>query len=91
MPENRINLGEADIPLLYLADLGIEFGFPQLFTNDKSIKPAGTFNARGLSAAILKARELGVRQVIIPTAGNAGGAMAAYAAPSGQKLSWWMG
>ena len=83
VPENRINLGEADTPLLHLADLGIKFVLPQLFTNDESIKPAGTFKARGLSEAVSKARVLGVGKVIIPTAGNAGRAMAAYAARAG--------
>jgi len=51
-----------------------------LFVKDESSNPTGSFKARGLSAAISKARELGIKKVIIPTAGNAGGAMAAYAA-----------
>ena len=58
-------------------------GLSRLFVKDESSNPTGSFKARGLSAAISKARELGFRKVIIPTAGNAGGAMAAYAARAG--------
>jgi threonine synthase len=56
-----------------------------LFLKDESANPTGTFKARGLSAAISKANELGIKKVIIPTAGNAGGAMAAYAARAGME------
>jgi threonine synthase len=57
---------------------------------DESSNPTGSFKARGLSAAISKAKELGVQKVIIPTAGNAGGAMAAYAARAGLKAHIFM-
>jgi threonine synthase len=82
-PENRINLGEGDTPLLRLPRLAAHLGLPHLFVKDESLNPTGSFKARGLAAAISKAKELGVQKVIIPTAGNAGGAMAAYAARSG--------
>ena len=82
-PGNMISLGEGDTPLLHLGNLGTELGLSQLYAKDESINPTGTFKARGLSAAVSKARELGVKKVIIPTAGNAGGAMAAYAARGG--------
>lgn len=82
-PENMINLGEGDTPLLHLANLGSELGLSHLFVKDESLNPTGSFKARGLAAAVSKARELGVKKVIIPTAGNAGGAMAAYAARGG--------
>lgn len=82
-PENRINLGEGDTPLLHLPRLAAHLGLPHLFVKDESLNPTGSFKARGLAAAISKAKELGVHKVIIPTAGNAGGAMAAYAARSG--------
>ena len=52
--------------------------------------PTGSFKARGLAAAVSKAKELGVKKVIIPTAGNAGGAMAAYAARGGLKAHIFM-
>jgi threonine synthase len=82
-PGNMISLGEGDTPLLHLGNLGTELGLTQLYAKEESINPTGTFKARGLSAAVSKARELGVKKVIIPTAGNAGGAMAAYAARGG--------
>jgi len=60
--------------------LGESLGLENLFVKDESSNPTGTFKARGLSAAISKAKELGIKKVSIPTAGNAGVAMAAYAA-----------
>ncbi len=57
-----------------------ELGLPNLFVKDESKNPTGSFKARGLAAAVSKAKEFGIEKVIIPTAGNAGGAMAAYAA-----------
>lgn len=82
-PENFIQLGEGDTPLLPLKRIGKELGLRRLYLKDESLNPTGTFKARGLSAAISKAKELGIKKVIIPTAGNAGGAMAAYAARGG--------
>jgi threonine synthase len=82
-PENMIHLGEGDTPLLHLPHLGASLGLSQLYVKDESINPTGTFKARGLAAAVSKAKELGIKKVIIPTAGNAGGAMAAYAARGG--------
>lgn len=82
-PRNCITLGEGDAALLHLPNLGNEVGLLNLFLKDESSNPTGTFKARGLSAAISKAKELGIQKVIIPTAGNAGGAMAAYAARAG--------
>jgi threonine synthase len=82
-PENRIFLGEGDTPLLSLPRLEKGLGLSNLYVKDESSNPTGSFKARGLAAAISKAKELGVEKVIIPTAGNAGGAMAAYAARAG--------
>ena len=82
-PGNFVFLGEGDTPLLHLPRLGKEFGYPYLFVKDESSNPTGSFKARGLAAAVSKAKELGIKKVIIPTAGNAGGAMAAYAARAG--------
>jgi threonine synthase len=81
--KNRITLGEGDTPLLRLPRLGSQLGLPNLYLKDESLNPTGSFKARGLAAAISKAKELCVKKVIIPTAGNAGGAMAAYAARAG--------
>ena len=81
--KNMISLGEGDVPLLHLPNLGADLNLSKLYTKDESLNPTGSFKARGLSAAISKAKELGVTRVIIPTAGNAGGAMAAYAARAG--------
>lgn len=89
-PENQVFLGEGDMPLLPLPHLGIELGLAHLFVKDESMNPTGSFKARGLAAAISKAKELGVEKVIIPTAGNAGGAMAAYAARAGMKAHIFM-
>src|SRR5262245_59006584 len=83
--ENQIFLGEGDTSLLSLPRLEKELGLAHLFVKDESSNPTGSFKARGLAAAISKAKELGVEKVIIPTAGNAGGAMAAYAARAGLK------
>ena len=88
--ENQIFLGEGDTPLLLLSRLQEEFGLSQLFVKDESSNPTGSFKARGLAAAISKAKELGVEKVIIPTAGNAGGAMAAYAARAGLRAHIFM-
>jgi threonine synthase len=85
-----ISLGEGDTALLRLSNLGRELGLAHLFVKDESSNPSGSFKARGLAAAVSKAKELGVQKVIIPTAGNAGGAMAAYAARAGMQAAVYM-
>lgn len=89
-PDNQIFLGEGDTPLLALPRLQKALGLTNLFVKDESSNPTGSFKARGLASAISKAKELGVEKVIIPTAGNAGGAMAAYAARAGLKAHIFM-
>jgi threonine synthase len=89
-PANMITLGEGDVPLLRLPNLGEELGLSNLYVKDESTNPTGSFKARGISAAISKAKELGINKVIIPTAGNAGGAMAAYAARAKMKAHIFM-
>ncbi len=84
-PENRLSLGEGDAPLLRAPRLETELGLEHLYIKEEGQNPTGSFKARGLAAAVSKARELGIRRVIIPTAGNAGGAMAAYAARGGMQ------
>lgn len=78
-----VSLGEGFTPLLQAASLGRRLGVPHLFVKDESCNPTGSFKARGMSAAISRAAELGVRAIAIPSAGNAGGATAAYAARAG--------
>ena len=77
--EFRLTLGEGDTPLLDLPHLGDRLGLPNLYLKDDSQNPTGTFKARGLGVAVGRAMELGVKAFVIPTAGNAGGALAAYA------------
>jgi len=79
-PRNIMFLGEGDTALLSLPNIGTALGLSNLLMKDESKNPTGSFKARGLAAAISKAKELGIERVIIPTAGNAGGATAAYAA-----------
>lgn len=82
---NIISLGEGDTPLLHLSHLGRELSLPNLFLKEEGLNPTGSFKARGLSAAVSKAKELGITRIVIPSAGNAGGALAAYAARAGIK------
>ena len=82
-PAFRLTLGEGFTPLLPLPRLGTELGLNQLFAKDEGLNPTGSFKARGLCLAVSRAAELGAQAVAIPTAGNAGSAMAAYAARAG--------
>ncbi|HUI41101.1 MAG TPA: threonine synthase [Terriglobia bacterium] len=76
-------LGEGFTPLLHARRLGEKLGMPNLYLKDEGVNPTGSFKARGQALAISMARELGLRKVAVPSAGNAGGAMAAYAARAG--------
>jgi threonine synthase len=87
---NQVTLGEGDTPLLQIDRTGKNLGLKNLYLKDESLNPTATFKARGLAAAISRAKELGVTKVIIPTAGNAGGALAAYAARAGQRALVYM-
>jgi threonine synthase len=80
---NLISLGEGYTPLLQAKKLGAEFGLRQLWIKDEAQNPTGSFKDRGLSLAISRAKELGVKKAAIPSAGNAGGSFAAYAARAG--------
>lgn len=88
--QNMVTLGEGDTALLQLSRVGEGLGLKNLFVKDESSNPTGSFKARGLSSAISKAKELGIQKVIIPTAGNAGGAMAAYAARANMRAMIYM-
>jgi len=81
--KNIVTLGEGMTPLLTLEKSAALHGFADVLMKDESFNPTGSFKARGLSAAVSKAKELGVRRCIVPTAGNAGGALAAYCAKAG--------
>lgn len=85
--ENKVSLGEGMTPILPLKRLGSKYGFESVSVKEEGLNPTGSFKARGLSMAISKAKELGVTEVIVPTAGNAGGAMSAYAAAAGMKAT----
>jgi threonine synthase len=81
--ETVVSLGEGMTPLLRADRLGAELGLDNLWIKDESQLPTGSFKSRGLAMAVSRAKELGVERLAIPTAGNAGGAMAAYAARAG--------
>ncbi|MEO1654374.1 MAG: threonine synthase [Bacteroidota bacterium] len=80
-----VSLGEGMTPILDLNNLGQEYGFSNLKLKDESLNPTGSFKSRGLSMAVSMAKELGIEACIIPTAGNAGGALSAYCAKAGMK------
>jgi len=84
-PANILTLGEGFTPLHHARRLGKEVGFENLYIKDEGLNPTGSFKARGLCVAISRAKELGITSVSIPTAGNAGGAMSAYAALAGME------
>jgi len=83
---NIVSLGEGWTPLTAAPRLGEEVGVADLWIKDEGIIPTGTFKARGISAAISRARELGVRRVAMPSAGNAAGAVTAYGARAGMEV-----
>ena len=86
----RLSLGEGDAPLLRAGRLGSQLGLPDLWIKEEALNPTGSFKARGLAVAVSRAVELGARSFVIPTAGNAGGALAAYAARAGAEAHVFM-
>jgi threonine synthase len=84
-PEQAISLGEGLTPLLTCCRRGPFRDFENLLVKDESFNPTQSFKARGMSAAITRAAALGVTTVALPSAGNAAGAAAAYAARAGMK------
>ncbi len=78
--ENIITLGEGFTPILDAKNLALDLGINKVLIKDESLNPTSSFKARGLSAAVSKAKEFGIKKFSIPTAGNAGGALSAYAA-----------
>lgn len=82
-PDAVVSLGEGMTPLLSAPRLGARLGVSHLMIKEEGLNPTGSFKARGLSVAVTMAAALGAKQLAIPSAGNAGGAMAAYAARAG--------
>jgi threonine synthase len=78
-----VTLGEGMTPLLPCPKLGSELGLRNLHVKDESQLPTGSFKSRGMTVAVSMARHFGIKRLAIPTAGNAGGALAAYAARAG--------
>jgi threonine synthase len=86
----KLSLGEGFTPLFRVSRLEREIGHGPLYVKDEGLNPTGSFKARGLAAAVSRAFELGVQSVSIPTAGNAGCAMSAYAALAGLEAHVFM-
>ena len=80
---NVITLGEGFTPIFQAERLGPEMGCSDLLIKDEGVNPTASFKARGLSAAVSKAKELGITKITMPSAGNAAGAMTSYAAKGG--------
>jgi len=80
-----VSLAETVTPILDTKRLATEFGLKRLFVKDESRLPTGSFKSRGMAMALSKAKEFGIRRVAVPTAGNAGGAAAIYAACAGME------
>src|ERR1700682_1124419 len=84
LPEgDPVTLGEGMTPLVHTARLGAAMGLKHLYDKDEGLNPTGSFKARGMTAAVTRAKQLGAKTLAAPTAGNAGGALAAYAAAAG--------
>src|ERR1700752_4601535 len=78
-----VSLGEGMTPVIHARRLGARLGLDAVYVKDEGLNPTGSFKARGLSAAVTRAKELGATTLSIPTAGNAGGALAGSAAAAG--------
>jgi threonine synthase len=78
-----VSLGEGMTPLVHAARLGASMKLERLYIKDEGLNPTGSFKARGMTVAVTRAKRLGVKALAAPTAGNAGGALAAYAAAAG--------
>jgi threonine synthase len=88
--EEPVTLGEGFTPLVHAARLGRGLGLNRLYIKDESLNPTNPFKARGLSAAVTRARTVGAKTLSVPSAGNAANAMAAYAACAGLEAKVFM-
>ena len=86
----EVSLGEGGTPLLRAERLGAALGCTDLYIKEEGVNPTGSFKARGMAAAVSRAKELGAEQLVVPSAGNAAGAMAAYAARAGMPAYLFM-
>ena len=84
--EQPVTLGEGGTPLLRAPRLGAAIGASDLWIKDEAANPTGSFKARGLSAAVTRAVAAGAERFVLPTAGNAGVAAAAYGARAGAQV-----
>lgn len=84
--EEPVSLGEGTTPLIPARRLGEAVGVSDLWIKDEAANPTGSFKARGLAAAVTRAVHAGATQFVLPTAGNAGVAAAAYGARAGAKV-----
>jgi threonine synthase len=78
-----VSLGEGMTALVHAERLGARMGLQRLYVKDEGLNPTGSFKARGMTTAVSRAKQLGAKALAAPTAGNAGGALAAYAAAAG--------
>ena len=81
--KNVLSLGEGMTPLIKADRLAATLGLSNLYIKDEGVNPTGSFKARGMAVAISMAKELGARKLAVPSAGNAAGALAVYAAKAG--------
>lgn len=84
--ESPVTLGEGATPLLAAPTLANALGVRTLWVKDEGLNPTGSFKARGMSTAVTRAKALGVAGMVVPTAGNAGAALAAYGATAGLRV-----
>ena len=85
-----VTLGEGGTPLLPAPRLAAKHGIGQLFIKDEAQNPTGSFKARGMAAAVSMAKQFGLTKLAVPSAGNAAGALAAYAARAGMEAHIFM-
>jgi threonine synthase len=85
-----VTLGEGMTPLLPAPRLGARHGMTSLFIKDEAQNPTGSFKARGMTTAVSMAKQFGSRKLAVPSAGNAAGALAAYAARAGMEAHIFM-
>ncbi|HEV2348392.1 MAG TPA: threonine synthase [Terriglobia bacterium] len=85
-----VSLGEGFTPLLHAERLGKKLGLTHLYLKNEAVNPTGSFKDRGMALAVSMARELGTTKLAAPSAGNAAGALAAYAAKAGMKATVFM-
>ena len=88
--EVPVTLGEGWTPLIHTKRLGESLGMRSVYVKDESLNPTNSFKARGLSAAVTRAVHLGARTLSVPSAGNAGNAVAAYGAAAGIEAKVFM-